>query len=251
MSFKNPKEKLENWHQEMVQLIASRGHQLISGKMTTSQREECYIVYCPIHDYSMTTSFFNYRRSRTGCLMCGRDSVSNKLKGRVFFTETIEKMKVSAKSRPDRGGKPRRWRETHDYRVWNALVRQDWNNECAITGIRNVSQGDGLLVVHHLIGASKSEALAFTVENGITIHNKLHKEFHLRYGYQNNTVEQFMDFILKLTESEINVLISSQTGLGSPGGSETRVYDPERIMKLHERLSEVKDTLDAILSAEE
>lgn len=157
-------------------------------------------------------------------------------------------MSISAKLRPNRGGQPRRWRETHDYRLWSASVRQEWNNECAITGIKSTSKGDGLLVVHHLIGASHTKSLALTLENGILIHNKLHTEFHLRYGYRNNTVDQFLDFIQKILKNEIVVPISSQTELGGSGGSETRVYDPERIMKLHERLSDVKDILDSILS---
>ena len=165
-------------------------------------------------------------------------------------------MRISARSRPDRGGRPRRWRETHDYRVWNAEVRKEWNNECAITAIKNTTQGDGLLVVHHLIGASRSNSLALTVENGILIHNKLHTEFHSLYGYRDNTVEQFLDFIQKILKNEIvlnNIVvpISSQTESEGSEGSETRVYDPERIMKLHERLSEIKDILDTIVSAEE
>jgi hypothetical protein len=251
MPFRNKKEKLDEWHQTMLNLVKSRDHQLISGKITTHQREECYVVYCPKHDHSTLISYFNYKRSRTGCLWCGRDSVSKRLTGREFSEETIERMSVSAKTRPDRGGKPRRWRETHDYRVWNSLVRQDWSHSCAITGIKNNTPGDGLLVVHHLISASSSEALALTVENGILIHNKLHTAFHLAYGYRNNTVEQFMDFIQKRKNNEIDVPISSQGEPGGSQGSETRVYDPERIMKLHERLSEVKDILETSLTAEE
>jgi hypothetical protein len=232
----------------MVTLINSRGHQLISGKMAKGQRDKCYTVYCPKHDLTMETSFYNYNRSQMGCVLCGREIVSEKLTNREFDPETIEKMENSARLRPKRGGKPRRWRETNDYRVWNASVRREWNNECAITGIKSTNQGDGLLVVHHLIGASKNTSLALTVENGILIHNKLHTEFHLRYGYRNNTVEQFLDFIQKILNNEIVVPISSQTDSGGAGGSETRVYDPERIMKLHELLSEIKDILDTVSS---
>lgn len=195
MPFKNSEEKINGWHQQMIELIGSREHQLISGKLTSHQREECYTVYCPKHDLSMVTSFFNYKRSRTGCLLCGHESVSNRLSGREYSQETLEKMKVSARQRPDRGGRPRRWRETHSYRMWVKLVREEWDNQCAITATKNVVQGDGLLVVHHLIGASQKASLALTVENGILIHKKLHTEFHSLYGYKYNTVEQFMNFI--------------------------------------------------------
>jgi hypothetical protein len=52
-----------------------------------------------------------------------------------------------------------------------------------------------------------------------------------------------MDFIQQIVNNKIVVPISSQPELGSSVGSETRVYDPERIMKLHERLSEIKNIL--------
>lgn len=231
----------------MGYLVQSRNHQLISGKMNKNQREICYVVYCPIHDHTMETSYFNYKRSRTGCLLCGRDIVSSKLTGRKFDEESIQKMSISAKSRPDRGGKPRRWRETHSYRVWNVLVRNEWNNECAITGIRNVIPGKNVLVVHHLVSASECENLVLTVENGILIHKNIHQIFHSIYGYRKNNVAQFLDFILKLTKNEIVESISSQGELEGSQGSETRVYDSERIMKLHERLSEIALILETIL----
>jgi hypothetical protein len=167
MSFKNSEQNINKWNQEMIDLVKLRNHKLISGKMTTHQRDEGYTIYCPVHDLSIITSFFNYKRSRTGCLFCGREIVSAKLTGPKFSLESLEKMKISARSRPDRGGKSRRWRETYDYRSWNTLVRKEWNNQCAITGIQNYTKGDGLLVVHHLVGVSHNESLALTVENGI------------------------------------------------------------------------------------
>jgi hypothetical protein len=248
MPFKNSEENINSWHQKMIELLSSRKHQLVSGKITSNQREKCYTVYCPQHDLSMVTSFYNYERSKNGCLLCGRDSVREQLSGREYSDETLEKMKVSARMRPDRGGKPRRWRETHSYRVWNASVREEWNNQCAITATKNLVKGDGLLVAHHLIGASKTASLALTVENGILIHKDLHTIFHSLYGYKDNTVEQFMNFIKRINKNEIVVPISSQAEPGGSEGSETRVYDPERIMELHERLSETQKHLQDILT---
>nr|ALO21643.1 putative HNH homing endonuclease [Stephanosphaera pluvialis] len=227
----------------MVKLINNRDHKHVSGELKTNQREICYVISCPRHNYLMTTSFFNYKRSKFGCKFCGKESVSKKLIGRTFTPKTLLKMKIAANLRPFRGGRPRRWRETYEYRVWNLCVRQECKNECAITGVRNVSRGDRLLVVHHLMGAGKHASLILTIENGILIHNKLHTLFHKKYGYNGNTVEQFMDFLLKLKKQDFNVLISSQTVLGGTGGSETRVYNPERIKKLHERLNEIKNIL--------
>lgn len=122
MNFKNKQEKLEFWHAELLKLVEERGHILVSGKMQYHQREKCYLIYCSEHDLEKLTTYYNYKKSRTGCLLCGRKQVSKKLTERTFSSETIEKMKTSAKQRPGRDGKPRRWRETYDYRVWKASV---------------------------------------------------------------------------------------------------------------------------------
>lgn len=243
MVFKNDQAKLDAWHKKLEDKVKARGHILISGKMTSNQRESCYLIYCPKHDCENETSYFNYIRSRNGCLFCGRDSVSDQLQGREFSEETLEKMKTAAQGRPNRGGKPRRWRETHAYRTWKDTVQNEWNNECAITGIK---QTEGLLVVHHLYGVSLREDLALVVKNGVLIHEALHVLFHKTYGYRNNTIAQFMDFIQRILKNEINASISSQGELESSQGSETRVYDPARIMQLHERLSEIQAILEII-----
>ena len=93
MVFKNEQAKLDAWHKKLEDKVKARGHVLISGKMTSNQRESCYLIYCPTHDCEKETSYFNYMRSRNGCLFCGHDSVSEQLQGREFSEETLEKMK--------------------------------------------------------------------------------------------------------------------------------------------------------------
>lgn len=132
MVFRNSAEKLREWHESMLNLVSERGYVLISGKMTENQRQKCYLIYCPHHDHSWETSFFNFQRSKKGCLLCatgafgGRDSVSDHLTNRVFSEETLSRMRAGARLRPLRGGRPRHWRRTHDYLTWAATVRNDW-----------------------------------------------------------------------------------------------------------------------------
>jgi len=54
---------------------------------------------------------------------------------------------------------------------------------------------------------------------------------------------QYKKFILLLLKGEIVMPISSQADSKESEGSETRVYDPERIMKLHERLTEIENII--------
>lgn len=176
---------------EVLELIKERGHDYIEGSYRN--REAVLIVWCPIHNNEHTTTFHNYKRSRTGCPCCGKAQASNKLKGRQFSEETIQKMSSAAQTRPLRGGKPRRWRETHSYRQWRKAVLKAYNNECAVTGIKLENTGD--LEVHHLYGANTRTDLTYVVENGIVLHKDIHVSFHKKYSFNNNTLEQFLSFL--------------------------------------------------------
>lgn len=233
MNYKNSEQFCKQKQQELLSRIADNGHVYISGNYETKVSQ--LQVYCPSCDLEINTTFSNYMRSRTGCLICGRKRVSEKLTNRVYSEETIQRMQKSANNRPNRGGQPRRWRENQKYRNWRSLVLNAWNNECAITGA-----GDQNLAVHHIISASSDQSLAYNVNNGIVISSDLHVQFHKTYGYRNNNFSQFKEFILKLINNNNKKLISSQGESEDSQGSETRVYDPERIMKLHELLGKIE-----------
>ena len=65
-------------------------------------------------------------------------------------------------------------------------------------------------------------------------------------GFGENTLEEFQEFILDLLSKQETMeskLISSQINSTELKGSETRVYNSERILKLHENLEEIKQIL--------
>jgi hypothetical protein len=242
MSYTNPKKVIKETTEKTMFNIKKRGHVFVEG--IYENRESTLIVWCPTHNNEHSTNFYNYNRSRTGCPCCGSQQVSEKLINRQYSLETIEKMKISAKERPQRGGKPRRWRETTSYRYWRDSVFQEYNNGCAVTGIQRQKTGD--LVVHHLYCAKENQDLIYVIENGIVLEKNLHTYFHKIYKFGGNTINQFQDFLLFiLSEQEKTpfTLISSQANPERLEGSETRAYNPERVMKLHERLERVKEIL--------
>ncbi|NGT56613.1 HNH endonuclease [Clostridium perfringens] len=55
----------------------------------------------------------------------------------------------------------------------------------------------GKLNVHHLDGYSWCIEKRFDVDNGITLCEKCHKEFHHIYGFNHSTKEQFIEFNIK------------------------------------------------------
>lgn len=237
MIFRKPEQKIEADTDKVIELIETRGHVFLEGEYRN--RASTLVVYCPEHDNTSTTIFYNYKRSKTGLPCCGRKQVSDKLKGRTFSEETHFKMSQSALERPSRGGKPRGWRKTREYWDWKKKVMEIYDNKCAITG---KSKDDVDLVIHHLYSADDHSDLAYEVENGIVLTEELHKDFHMQYGFGSNNISQFQDFLLSLLDftKDESMPISSQANSEELEGSETRAYDPDRVMKLHERLEKIK-----------
>ncbi len=63
------------------------------------------------------------------------------------------------------------------------------NYTCQITGKKG-----GNLEVHHLNGYNWDVEHRTDINNGITLRKEIHKLFHNRYGYKDNTKEQFEEF---------------------------------------------------------
>lgn len=67
------------------------------------------------------------------------------------------------------------------------------NYTCQIT-----RQVGGILNVHHIDGYNWCDDKRTDCDNGITLSESIHKEFHTIYGNGNNTKEQFLEFINNL-----------------------------------------------------
>jgi len=80
-------------------------------------------------------------------------------------------------------------KDTIEYRLWREAVfaRDNWT--CQKYGIRG-----GRLRPHHIQNFAQYPELRFAIDNGITLSEKAHKEFHKIYGKKNNTREQLIKF---------------------------------------------------------
>jgi hypothetical protein len=79
----------------------------------------------------------------------------------------------------------------------NKAKRRD-KNTCQITLVHQNSKNINAIAAHHLYSVNKCPHLATSIDNLITIDEKIHKEFHLTWmgGYDIEcTVQDFIDFI--------------------------------------------------------
>lgn len=132
----------------------------------------------------------------------------------------------------------------------------------SVHGITNVQyqqnkSSETELVAHHFFNASNGEKFACNTKNGIVLEKNLHVLFHNMYGYRDNTLQQFQDFLYLLVQSQFkstssqggSFLIISNKKLFQ--GSETRVLDSQLIKRLHEFLGELCTSLTKELFEEE
>lgn len=89
--------------------------------------------------------------------------------------------------------------------VKNKAKKRD-KNTCQITLVHNTSKGINAIAAHHLYSVNKYPHLATSIDNVITIDEKIHKEFHLTWmgSYDVQcTVQDFIDFITERYPEQI------------------------------------------------
>lgn len=216
---------------EILQKINFCGHEYREGFYETQTSR--LTLFCPKHKKLYETTFSNYKRSRVGMPCCAAERKSNALKSRVFSDSTREKMSQAALVRPTRKPLyPLNWRRCLEYREWEKQVRLNYGTCCVVTGKTSN------IVLHHLQWGLKER---YNPNNGIPLWAPIHKLFHDTFGYKKPTRSNFLFFLqtkkLYLFLKTFDMPISSQGQQECWQGSETRVYHPERVMKLHERLA--------------
>jgi hypothetical protein len=145
---------------------------------------------------------------------CSYQCYWKRLKGKQFFDSTgipswnkgkkyplKTRLKISASLIGLRGKNSRHWKggitpENHkirtsiEFRLWREAVfaRDNWT--CQKTKIKG-----GRLHPHHIINFAEYPELRFAIDNGITLSDKAHQEFHKKYGSRNNNLEQLNEFL--------------------------------------------------------
>lgn len=87
----------------------------------------------------------------------------------------------------------RKWR-SKKYCEWREAVYERDHHQCVICA------SHAKLNAHHLYSYSTCKTLRYLVQNGITLCERHHEQFHYVYGKRNNTEEQFNEFKEYLTK---------------------------------------------------
>lgn len=72
---------------------------------------------------------------------------------------------------------------------WRKAIYKKDNYTCNKCNCRN-----GKITAHHLNSWNKFPEQRFDINNGITLCRACHKDFHIQYGYGNNTKEQYIEY---------------------------------------------------------
>ena len=83
-----------------------------------------------------------------------------------------------------------RIRSSLEYKLWRKACFERDDFTCQKYGVRT-----GGLVVHHINNFADFPELRTSIENGITLSEKAHKEFHKKYGVMQNSREQLDEFL--------------------------------------------------------
>jgi hypothetical protein len=117
------------------------------------------------------------------------------LKGSVPWNKDITGLYNGSKSPHWKGGitpENNKIRTSIETRLWREAVfaRDNWT--CKKYNIRG-----GKLHSHHVKNFNQFPELRFAINNGVTLSDKAHKEFHKKYGRQNNNEKQLQEFLNK------------------------------------------------------
>ena len=125
-----------------------------------------------------------------------KDKISTNKMGSIPWNKgiTVEKIKGS-KNHNWKGGitsENQKLRDAIEYKLWRRSVFARDNFTCQKTGISG-----GKLNAHHIHNFSDFPELRLAIDNGITLSEKAHRDFHKIYGIKNNTKEQIYEFMKK------------------------------------------------------
>ena len=86
-------------------------------------------------------------------------------------------------------------RSTYEYRTWRKAVFDRDKYTCQCCGDKSSQGYPVTLASHHIKNWNDNPDCRYDIDNGITLCERCHLDFHSAYGKKNNTKEQLKEFI--------------------------------------------------------
>lgn len=151
----------------------------IKAKEKILIRHNCEI--CESNEYETTPNTFLDRGCRCpACAIINNSGVSSHYYNKNLTDEVREKRRS-------------RLYGVNQTNFRNSVFVRD-NYSCQCCGNRSSIGNQVALNAHHLNGYNWDEIHRFDINNGVTLCKDCHKEFHVIYGYGNNTKEQYIEW---------------------------------------------------------
>lgn len=91
-------------------------------------------------------------------------------------------------------------RATYEYNQWRRSVFEKDLYTCVKCGAKSAPGNSVELNAHHILNWNDNEEYRYDVDNGITLCQCCHNEFHRIYGKRNNNRQQLDEFLLDIDE---------------------------------------------------
>jgi len=168
------KDKLKLPYDEVKQYFEDHNCELLEKEYKNANTKMKYRCNCGNKKCKIT---FGHFKGGGRCKECKIERMSGK-------NSSCYKHDLTEEDRQDR-------RLIPEYGQWREKVYKRDDYTCQVSGKKR----GGNLVAHHLESYGSNIELRTVVSNGVTMDVDCHIEFHKKYGYGNNTREQFEEFL--------------------------------------------------------
>lgn len=157
-------------YNEIYSFFEKNNCELLEKKFINTHTKMKYRCFCGNISY-ITFNDFRYGHR---CMNCGSKERSGEKNGKWNSEMTDEDRKEASQ-----------WMKTNEHKIWVKSVLKRDKYICQIC-----DEHKNHLNAHHILNWRTHKDLRIDINNGITLCEDCHKEFHMKYGKKNNNLEQ-------------------------------------------------------------
>ncbi len=174
--YKTIAEKQRLDYEHVKQAFTKAGCTLLSTEYVNTHTPLEYICECGNRS---TITFSNFHQGAR-CIPCGIKKRSGE-KSPFYKKELTDEHRMVG-------------RNFKELREWRAAVFKRDGYSCV------KCHKNGYLNAHHIMSYDTNETFREDMDNGVTLCRECHKDFHRKFGYGNNTIEQFTKWYYEDTQ---------------------------------------------------